>query len=182
MWTEVSATKNALNMNILPVIVVLLLGLTGASCTSDKRDKPNHVEEEQYFRGKNHSSGDIEYDSFDEEENYQYENGIYCATVDYYNPNTGTSNSYLLNVEVENDELVTVFWPNGGWLDESHFTPEDISSGSCNFISDKGYDYTVTIIGDSCQFTDGDISSEYEEEEDFLDEIESQESDEFADI
>src|SRR5690606_4640507 len=180
MWTGVSVIKKRRNINTLPIIVVVLLCIIGASCTSDKRDKPNHIVEEQYPPQKNYSSSDIGLDNFDEEENYQYENGIYCATVDYYNPNTGTSSSYILNVEVEGDELITIYWTNGGWLDESHFYPEDISSGSCDFTSDKGYDYTVTIIGDDCQFTDDDVSSEYEE--DHTDEIEDLESDEFFDI
>src|SRR5690606_32291800 len=94
MWTGVSVIKKRRNINTLPIIVVVLLCIIGASCTSDKRDKPNHIVEEQYPPQKNYSSSDIGLDNFDEEENYQYENGIYCATVDYYNPNTGTSSSY----------------------------------------------------------------------------------------
>lgn len=72
-------------------------------------------------------------------------NGTYCAEVEYYNPNTGTRNTYDLDVEVEDGYLVQINWPNGGWLDETHFTSEDISSGECEFRSDKGYRYTVTL-------------------------------------
>lgn len=80
-----------------------------------------------------------------EEESEEYPDGTYTAEVDYYNPETGTSSTYTLDVEVENGELTVIHWPNGGWLDESHFTPEDITSGSCSFTSDEGNEYTVTL-------------------------------------
>ncbi len=74
-----------------------------------------------------------------------YADGTWCADVEYYNPNTGTRNTYQLDVEVQNNELTEIEWPNGGWLDASHFTPEDISDGECSFTSDRGYEYTVTL-------------------------------------
>ena len=75
----------------------------------------------------------------------EYSDGTWCASVDYYNPNTGSSNTYSLDVEIEDGELVQINWSNGGWLDESHFSREDISSGECSFTSDKGYEYNVTL-------------------------------------
>lgn len=98
----------------------------------------------------------LENDSYDNEEvnndldeqdaeEEPYPDGTYSATVDYYNPDTGTSSTYTLDVEVENGELTVIHWPNGGWLDSSHFTPEDITSGSCSFTSDEGNEYTVTL-------------------------------------
>lgn len=88
-----------------------------------------------------------------EDENYK--DGTYCAEVEYYNPSTGTRNTYDLNVEVEGGELTVIYWPNSGWLDDSHFHPEDITDGVCEFTSDRGYRYTVTL-GDfgGCSYTD----------------------------
>ncbi|ESU24359.1 hypothetical protein FEDK69T_08050 [Flavobacterium enshiense DK69] len=84
-----------------------------------------------------------------------YADNTYCAEVEYYNPNTGTRSTYTLNVEVENNELTVIHWPNGGWLDEDHFSPEELDSdGSCSFTSDRGYEYTVQINGPECSFTD----------------------------
>jgi hypothetical protein len=71
--------------------------------------------------------------------------GIYCAYVKYYNPSTGTKSIYTLNVEVENNQLIIIYFPNGGWLDSSHFQPKDISDGNCTFKSDKGYWFTVKL-------------------------------------
>lgn len=84
-----------------------------------------------------------------------YEDGTYCAEVEYYNPNTGTRSTYSLNVEVENNELTLIHWPNGGWLDESHFTPVELDeSGYCSFTSDRGYEYEVQITGPECSYDD----------------------------
>jgi hypothetical protein len=84
-----------------------------------------------------------------------FEDGIYCAEVDYYNPNTGTSSEYNLEVEVKSSEVTTIYWRNGGWLDEDHFTPELLDEqGSCSFTSDRGYEYTVQILGQECNNLD----------------------------
>lgn len=110
--------------------------------------------------------------SVDEEEYYSeedgYEDGTYCADVTYYNPNTGTNNTYSLEVEVESNELTTIYWSNGGWLDEDHFYPESLDeNGYCSFTSDKGYEYEIKITGRECGFTDkssfqNDVSSDEE--------------------
>ncbi len=80
-----------------------------------------------------------------EDKDAGYKDGTWCADVEYYNPNTGTRNTYQLNVEVKSNELIQIDWPNGGWLDETHFSAEDISDGECSFTSDRGYEFTVTL-------------------------------------
>ena len=76
-----------------------------------------------------------------------YDDGIHCAEVNYYNPNTGTKSTYTLNVVVENNHVVKIKFNNGGYLDGNNMTPEELSrSGSCTVISDKGYEYQVTIL------------------------------------
>ncbi len=92
-------------------------------------------------RGNNHSSSDY----YSEKDGY--EDGTYCAEIDYYYSETGTSSTYTLEVDIENNELTVIHWPNGGWLDDSHFSPPDISDGQASFTSGRGVDYTVSIIG-----------------------------------
>jgi ribosomal protein L37E len=100
----------------------------------------------------------------------EYKDGTYCADVSYHNPNTGTSNTYTLNVEVENNELVKINWPNGGWLDDSHFSPQELDeNGYCSFESDKGYEYTVQITGSECSFDDrSKAASDSDDEKDAI--------------
>lgn len=107
-------------------------------------------------------------DYYSEEDGY--EDGTYCATVTYYNPNTGTRSDYTLEVEVESNELVKIYWPNGGWLDEDHFSAQELDEdGYCSFTSDKGYEYSIQITGTDCAFTDdsrfqNDVEEDQEEE------------------
>ncbi|MNK24776.1 hypothetical protein D3C87_430900 [compost metagenome] len=101
---------------------------------------------------------------------YGFGDGTYCALVEYYNPNTGTRSEYTLNVDVESNELVLIHWSNGGWLDEDHFDPTELdNNGYCEFTSNKGYEYTVSISGPECAFTDEDsLSDEIEQDEAIL--------------
>jgi hypothetical protein len=84
-----------------------------------------------------------------------YDDGTYCADVTYYNPNTGTRNTYTLEVEVESNELIKIYWNSGGWLDEDHFYAQELDeNGTCSFTSDKGYEYNVELTGKDCGYTD----------------------------
>jgi hypothetical protein len=72
--------------------------------------------------------------------------GTYCAKIKYYNPSTGTTSYYELTVDVTGGYLTKIYFPNGGWLDNTHFTaPLVTSSGHSAFTSDKGYQYEVII-------------------------------------
>ena len=78
--------------------------------------------------------------------NNKYANGNYCAEVEYYNPRTGTHSTYTLPVEVENNKLTVIYFPNGGWLDDSHFVPPTIKNGTAKFVSDRKYRYIVKLL------------------------------------
>lgn len=124
---------------IKKLLLILVIGLLAFSCkksssNSDYNDESDYAEEEMV-------------DS--------YPDGTYCAEVEYYNPNTGTRNTYTLNVDVENHEVTVIHWPNGGWLDDDHFYPVQLDdSGYCSFTSDKGYVYSIRINGPECSYTD----------------------------
>jgi hypothetical protein len=91
----------------------------------------------------------------DEDGTEAYPDGTYSADIDYYNPDTGVRSTYTLNVEVENHEVTVIHWPNGGWLDSSHFNPEELdSNGSCSIVSFDGKHYDIQITGDETNYTD----------------------------
>lgn len=106
----------------------------------------------------NNSQTDYESETDDVSSTYEeeaYPDGTYCADIDYYNPDTGTRNTYTLNVEVEHNEVTVIHWPNGGWLDDSHFSPEELdSNGGCSFSTNDGKEYDVQITGPECSYTD----------------------------
>jgi hypothetical protein len=94
-----------------------------------------------------------------------YSDGTYCAEVDYYNPYTSTRKTYNFEVEVEDGDLVQINFPNGGYLDGSHFSPVDISDGNASFESDKGAEYEVRIIREgNCGSSSYDYPDEDEAE------------------
>ncbi len=76
-----------------------------------------------------------------------FEDGTYCAEVEYYNPNTGTQSPYELEVEVSGNQVVQINFGNGGWLDTDHFSPEDIDSdGQCTIVSNRNYEYAIQLV------------------------------------
>jgi hypothetical protein len=81
-----------------------------------------------------------------------FPNGAYCAQVSCFDQNSGIDSAYALEVEITDNKLTTIKWPNGGRLDSSHFKSTDISNGFASFTSKRGYNYTVRITsgGGSC--------------------------------
>ncbi|HWB27684.1 MAG TPA: hypothetical protein VG738_19545 [Chitinophagaceae bacterium] len=70
----------------------------------------------------------------------------YSATVGYYNPHTGFDNTYTLDVEVEDCQVVQIDFPNGGYLDGDHIDPTDIDdNGDADVSDDKGREFHVHI-------------------------------------
>ena len=76
----------------------------------------------------------------------KFDDGTYSATVDYYNPETGYSQTYTLDVEVEGCEVVQIDFPNGGWLDSDHITPAELDEdGNCTVDGEDGKTYEIQI-------------------------------------
>src|SRR5262245_9218726 len=70
------------------------------------------------------------------------EDGDHDASVDYNNPDTDYNAHYTLAVEVQNCQVVKIKFPNGGWLDESHISPEDLDNeGNASIEDDRGRTY-----------------------------------------
>lgn len=70
------------------------------------------------------------------------DDGSYSATVSYYNPGTGFSNSYDLDVEVENNEVIQIEFSNEGYLTASETVYSD---GTCTVTDDRGCSNDVQI-------------------------------------
>lgn len=125
-----SAFKKPINQ--MNKILILLLILATVSCKNKNRS---------------YSNSSSSYSNYEDNED-GYADGTYCAEIEYFYSKTGTRSTYTLEVEIENNELVIIHWPNGGWLDDSHFYPPDISDGYADFESDEGVEYTVEITGE----------------------------------
>ena len=90
------------------------------------------------------------------EDQEDYPDAKYCADVGYYNSNTGTHSSYRLTVDIKNNKVIALDWPNGGRLEEGHFSRAELDEeGHTSFKSDKGYNYEVQIVGQMADCFDG---------------------------
>lgn len=75
-----------------------------------------------------------------------FEDGTYSATVDYYNPETGYSATYDLDVEVQDCQVIQINFPNDGYLDEDHITAGDIDEdGNASVDGENGKTYEIQI-------------------------------------
>jgi hypothetical protein len=97
--------------------------------------------------------GATESNSIDEEESEvdysgcNYDDGTYAANVDYFNDETGFNNTYTLDVEVENCEVIQINFPNGGWLDSDHISPAELDDdGRCTIYGEDGKVYEVEVV------------------------------------
>ena len=76
----------------------------------------------------------------------RFEDDVYSAIINYYNPETGFSNSYTLDVEVEDCQVVQIYFTNGGYLDEDHISPAELDeNGYATVYGENGKTYDVQI-------------------------------------
>lgn len=119
------------------------------SCGNDNKGTRNQPSSD-YGRSNYSSNPDNDEDeevSNDDEENIdgEIEDGTHSATVQYYNPETGHMATYTLDVEVEDGEVRQINFPKGGWLDETHISPEELEDGRATLRDEEGREYEVEI-------------------------------------
>lgn len=116
-----------LNVTSISLFVCILL-----SCgNSSKSQQYNSVEDEEEY--------------YDNEDN-GIEDGTYSADVDYYNPDTGYSATYTLDVEVQDGCVTTIYFPNDGYLDDSHIDATELDDdGNCVIYDEEGREFSIHI-------------------------------------
>lgn len=139
---------------LIPLLGLVILLLTRCQSEPKQQEKTDTTSSQSNLISQQNSptpgidnteDEDKQQDRTLEEKDY-YADGNYCADVRYTNPNTGTQSIYSLNVVIKDGDLIRISWPNGGWLDNSHFTPPHINeSGFTTFTSDAGYEFDVLI-------------------------------------
>ena len=129
------------------ILFTIALGLI-VSCSSKSNGGgrgSSRAEEEEESSG--YSEGDYE-EGNDSNNGCVVDDGTYSATVDYYNPETGYTQTYSLDVEVEACEVVQIDFPNGGWLDSDHISPSALDDNArCTVDGEEGRSYDIQIDG-----------------------------------
>lgn len=112
----------------------------------------NNNEDEEESEEATEIVNDEESENSNTEIEKQIEDGNYDASVDYYNPKTGYSATYDLDVDVENGEVVRINFPKGGWLDEdvhpseSRLSPAELNEdGEATMEDENGRTFEVKI-------------------------------------
>jgi len=119
-----------------------------SACNSSPTDTSSYTSHAygSWDEGEEEEYNDYSYEEASYEDEVRFDDGTYSATVDYYNPNTSYSATYDLEVEVEDGAVTTIYFPNGGWLDEDHISPEELDEdGCCTIISYEGLVYEIQI-------------------------------------
>lgn len=148
-------------MNARRFLTYLFIGIFFAtlliSCSSKSEKQDDNYSSTGYDNRNNESNSPYYSDQDQEESNEddneyssssgcKFEDGTYSATVDYYNPETGYSQTYTLDVEVEGCEVVQIDFPKGGWLDSDHITPTELDEdGTCTIDGEDGKTYEIQI-------------------------------------
>lgn len=136
------------------ILQLLLLGfsLLLISCSNNSSDSSPSSNSNASESANNQNSSTETTDDQSSEETSLYssgcnfEDGTYSATVDYYNPETGYSATYDLDVEVQDCQVIQINFPNDGYLDEDHITAGDIDEdGNASVDGENGKTYEIQI-------------------------------------
>lgn len=115
-----------LNSTSISLLVCILLSCVNSS----KSQQYNSIEDEEYYDNEGNS----------------IEDGTYSADVDYYNQETGYSATYTLDVEVQDGCITTIYFPNDGYLDDSHIDATELDDeGNCVICDDEGREFSIHI-------------------------------------
>lgn len=137
------------NLLYILVLASLLSCKNDAPVTEKKQEvSPSRANEDNSSSSSRPSYNyNDETDEVEEETSTEFEDDIYSADVEYYNPNTGTRRNYTLDVEVQNNTVVVIRFSNGGWIDETHITSggELDEDGATTIYTDDGREFTITI-------------------------------------
>src|SRR5574344_948317 len=143
-------SKKTKGKTVVSIMVVILLAACGNSNhTSSNSDSQDSYQSNDNIENDDSNSGseyvDNDYNNGDETDS-SIEDGTYSATVDYYNPDTGYSNTYTLDVEVEDNQVVQIDFPNDGYLDDTHIEPQELDEdGHCSIEDDEGRTFDIQL-------------------------------------
>ena len=123
-------------MRILTYFLTILFFFSSCNSSSNDNDSDYYSE----------SRNDEDYQDEEDYEEEGFRDGTYSATVDYYNPGTGYSATYTLDVEVEDNQVTVIYFPNDGYLDDDHIWSDELDSdGFVRIDGEEGKTYEVQI-------------------------------------
>lgn len=148
-------------MSFSKYLILLLFALISYSCANsdgisftNKNYESDYVEEgfedveddEMDEDGDEDGEEDDGEDDEEDSEDIEFEDGVYNASVEYYNPETNYYATYELEVEVFDNQVTVIYFPKGGWLDEDHISPDYLdANGYVEIEGENGKTYVVQL-------------------------------------
>lgn len=150
--SKLTKCYSVLFVALLFVLVPLLFSCSKSSSQKDSGETEDQSEiascsysSEEDEDSEDYSEDGYEYSDNDFEDSEDIEDGTHTATVDYDNPKTGYSKTYTLDVDVEDGQVSEIDFPNGGYLDDSRISSDNIEDGNCTVEDDEGRTYDVQL-------------------------------------
>ena len=106
---------------------------------SDEDNENEYSDEDD----ENEYSDEDDENEYSDEDNNAIEEGNQLAICDYYNPETGFSNTYTLMVYVSDNEIQRINFDNGGWI-FVHGAEID-ESGETDFYDNEGRNWQCQV-------------------------------------
>jgi hypothetical protein len=136
----------------MKIKLLFILLIICASCENSSNDETNLEDENSTeYVNKENANNEVTDDERDGETK-NYKDGTYNASVDYYNPKTGYSSTYDLDVDVEDGQVVRINFPKGGWLDndvhpsENQLSPAELNEdGEATMEDENGRTFEIKI-------------------------------------
>jgi hypothetical protein len=130
---------------LLGVGIWLLISFVIFKCDISSGHNSYGRDPEDYSESSEENTDDDNSTSPESESPCGVEDGTHSATVEYYNPDTDYSATYTLEVDVEDCEVTTIYFPKGGWLDDSHISPTEIDNRHASIEDDQGRTFEIDI-------------------------------------
>lgn len=126
------------------ILYLLSMTIVFSSCNGSDNKYSGNSNSDYNYGETNEDNENEEDDSYENANGF--EDGTYSATVDYYNPETGYSTTYNLEVEVEDNHITIIYFPNGGYLDDDHIYPGELDEeGFVSIEGEEGKTYDIQI-------------------------------------
>lgn len=125
---------------------ICIVSIISVSCKSDIEKKTSSSQSKNQEEKSINNTNQTDFNQNSHSSNCGFSDDSYSATVDYYNPETGYSQTYNLDVEVQDCMVVQINFPKGGWLDEDHISATEIDEdGNATLDGENGKTYEVHI-------------------------------------
>ncbi len=148
MRKYLSSTKNIYLLSLLALVIIDACNpITENQERKDNSNESTVSNSNAIFFGKAHEASTYNENIVDENtSDCKFEDGIFLATVDYHNPVTRYSQTYTLDVEIQNCRVVKIIFPKGGWLDEDHISSSGLDEdGNASIEGENGKTFDVHI-------------------------------------